>query len=195
MGNHEFLRVELLRHGETEGGVRYRGTLDDPLTPVGWEQMWTAVADVRCDIVVSSPLSRCADFARAFAQRHALPLHIDERLREMDFGKWEGRTAAGLMQSEPDALMDFWRDPWSNSPPGGEALRHLQSRVLEALQDITAQRRPALVVTHGGPIRMLLCRMLQHPPEQILELSVPHASRHTLRMRVEQSHTSEIAAT
>ncbi len=63
--------VDLLRHGEPEGGNKYRGALDDPLSELGWAQMRAATGD-RCpwQAIVSSPLRRCAAFARELANRH-----------------------------------------------------------------------------------------------------------------------------
>lgn len=196
MNRDESIHIDLLRHGETAGGARYRGVIDDPLTAAGWTQMWAAVdSDVRWEGVVSSPLARCAEFARALAKCRSLPLHIDARLRELDFGAWEGRTAAELMETEPDALTRFWQNPWNNGPPGGEPLGHLQSRVLAAWRDIVAQSRPVLVISHGGPIRVILCHVLGHPPEKFFETNVPHAVRRRLRVhiggpRVLETHAS-----
>ncbi|MGB5669435.1 MAG: histidine phosphatase family protein, partial [Sedimenticolaceae bacterium] len=85
--------IDLLRHGEPAGGVRYRGDgVDDPLTERGWAQMWAAVGEPSdWTHVVSSPLRRCRSFAEAVAERFDLPLLVDERFRETGFGTWEGR--------------------------------------------------------------------------------------------------------
>lgn len=169
--------ISLLRHGEAEGGARYRGVTDDPLTATGREQMWAAVGDeCRWDSIVSSPLARCAEFARALAQHHSLPLRLDDRLREMNFGAWDGQTAAKIMQTDADALGRFWNDPWRHHPPGGESLAQLRSRVLDAWHDIVNEHRSALVITHGGPIRVILCEMWRHPVERLLEIEVPLGS-------------------
>ena len=63
------LRLDLLRHGETESGGGFRGSLDDALTARGWAQMRTAVEGGRWDLLVSSPLQRCRAFAEELAQR------------------------------------------------------------------------------------------------------------------------------
>ena len=91
-------RFDLMRHGETEGGSRYRGSINDALTPQGWVAMRTALGEEnKWDHIISSPLHRCADFARNLAERHALPLVLDARLREIYFGAWEGKTATELL--------------------------------------------------------------------------------------------------
>ena len=63
--------LDLLRHGEPVGGSRYRGQTDDPLSDKGWAQMRDAVGDVHpWDHIITSPLSRCSDFAHELAARH-----------------------------------------------------------------------------------------------------------------------------
>ena len=60
----EFTVVDLLRHGEPDGGQKFRGSVDDPLNVRGWEQMRTAVGNYReWEVIISSPLIRCAAFA------------------------------------------------------------------------------------------------------------------------------------
>ncbi|MBI3779238.1 MAG: alpha-ribazole phosphatase [Gammaproteobacteria bacterium] len=179
----EFVQIDLLRHGEAEGGACYRGRTDDPLTVTGWQQMWGAVDGVvPWQGIVSSPLSRCTSFASALAERRTVPLQIDERLREMDFGDWEGRTAAELMATAPDDLTRFWQNPLHCSPPRGESLLSLRKRVLAAWNEIVDRQRPVLIVTHGGPIRVILNHVLGTPPERLMEINVPHAAMFSLRV-------------
>jgi alpha-ribazole phosphatase len=169
--------ISLLRHGETQGGARYRGSTDDPLTPAGWDQMWAAIGEEKSwDTIISSPLVRCAQFADALAQRLSIELKIDDRLREMHFGTWEGRSAAELMEADTDALARFWRDPINHGPPQGEAFAQLQDRVLAAWHDAVSTRRSILIVTHGGPIRTILCHAKNISIENFFQTEVPHAS-------------------
>ncbi len=187
-------RLDLLRHGETPGGSRFRGRLDDPLTERGWEQMWAAVGPGAgdgegfpvWDGIVTSPLARCADFARALSQRRGIPLRMDPRLAELDFGDWEGRTAAELMATEAEALGRFWADPVAHPPPGGEPLLAFQARVLAAWEELVRQDRGdrTLVISHGGVIRVILCQVLGYPLRRLLELEVGHASLTGIRVRI-----------
>lgn len=179
--------IHLLRHGETEGAPGYRGSSDDALTARGWEQMWTAVGAVDAggwDRIVTSPLVRCAAFARKLAGHRGIPLAIDERLREMHFGAWEGRSAAEIMAQDADAMTRFWQNPVAYPPPDAEPLAELQARVLAAWREIirasTGQR--VLLVSHGGPMRILLCEIRQLPIERLLELEVAHAALLAVRV-------------
>ncbi|MFL6655186.1 MAG: histidine phosphatase family protein [Sulfurifustis sp.] len=173
------ITIGLLRHGETEGGARYRGRTDDRLTETGWRQMRSAVADTSgWEKVVTSSLARCAAFAQAYAIERRLPLRVDERLREIDFGDWEGRSAAEIMETSADALLNFWQDPWKYGPPAGEPLAQMSARVLAAWHDLIADTHTTLVVGHGGPMRVILCHALGLPLAQLLHVEVAPATLH-----------------
>lgn len=180
------MRIGLLRHGEVEGGGRFRGHTDDPLTAAGLAQMHAAVTDGGdWDRVISSPSARCAAFAEEYARRYSTPLSFDARLMEIHFGDWEGRTAAELMTTDADALTRFWNDPFHNTPPGGEPLTQFQARVLDAWHDIFTEhpaQQHVLVVTHGGVIRVLLCQITGVSVAQLQEFSVGHGQLHDVRI-------------
>ncbi len=173
------LAIGLLRHGDT-GLSGFRGALDDELAPLGWRQMEQAITGKEWDMVISSPRLRCAAFAQMLAARYGLPLHLDERLAEMHFGAWEGKTAAELMQSDAEALQNFWQDPERYPPPEGEHMEKFSARVLQAWSDIQQQcaGQRVLVVTHGGVIRRILCHVRGLPLGELLSLEVAHGSLH-----------------
>lgn len=171
------LRLDLLRHGETEQGGGFRGRLDDALTETGWAQMRATAGDAcRWSAVVSSPLQRCAAFAEELAGRHGLPLSLDADLRELDFGQWEGLSPAKLMESEAEALGRFWSDPYAFPPPDGEPLGDFESRVFRALERLYRDHAGAslLVVTHGGVMRLLGALAGGLPARRLLEVVVEH---------------------
>ena len=173
------IRIDLMRHGKTEGGERYRGSTDDVLSPRGWEQMRVAVGEA-CPwtCIISSPLKRCAEFAVELAQRHALPLELDARLQELHFGAWEGKTSAELLVSYPAHLARFWNDPLQNPPPGAEPLPHFEARVLAAWNEHLAKHtgKQVLIITHGGPIRMIVGHIRGLSWPERLGMNVPHAT-------------------
>ena len=172
--------VDLLRHGDT-GQAGFRGLLDDALTSAGWAQMREAVAEGTWDAIVASPLRRCADFAHALAQTRGLPLRLDPRWREYDFGQWQAVPVETLAQTQPDALARFWSDPEAWPPPGAEPMAAFASRVRAALDDIAAgPPLRVLVITHGGPIRLLRCAQAGWPLARISGIEVAHASLHRL---------------
>ncbi|NIE77784.1 alpha-ribazole phosphatase family protein [Pantoea sp. Ap-967] len=167
--------LDLLRHGETEQGGGLRGSLDDALTAKGWAQMHEAVAAAGpWDVLVSSPLQRCA----RFAQTLGLPVQLEADLQELHFGEWEGRSALQIMQTQAEALGQFWADPYRFTPPGGEPVSAFADRVfaaVERLQQAHAGKR-VLLVTHGGVMRLLLARARGLPREQLLQVEVGHGA-------------------
>jgi broad specificity phosphatase PhoE len=176
--------VDLLRHGEVQGGAAFRGAQDDPLAPEGLRSMRAAVEGRGpWDAIVTSPLVRCRDFALGLAQHLELPCHSEARLREIHFGDWEGRSYAELMMRAPLALRRFYRDPARHPPPGGEPWADFQARIIEVLRELGsgAHGRRVLAVTHGGAIRAALGHVRGWPPSRLAEIDVPHASVHRLR--------------
>jgi len=179
------LIIDLLRHGEPVGGPRYRGQTDDPLSGRGWLQMHRALGETPpWDAVITSPLHRCRAFAERFAARHALPLRVVHGLTEIDFGRWEGLTAASLMRREAAALARFWRDPVSYTPHGGETLTDFTRRTVAAWQTLLAAPpgRHLLLVSHGGTIRVLLHHVLDIPLLKLHQVEVPYACRTRLHV-------------
>lgn len=183
MANQGTTVVGLLRHGEPEGGPRYRGSTDDPLTANGWMQMWMAVGtEFHWDRIVTSPLARCLDFARELSRRRSLPLEVNDDLRELHFGAWEGWTVAELVVEHTEALTRFWQDPLHHPPPGAEPLPELQARILAAWKSVLAlyPREHILLITHSGPVRVLLGHLMGRPLKRSLEIEVKYASLHLL---------------
>lgn len=171
--------LDLLRHGETEQGGGLRGRLDDALTALGWAQMRQAVQGAEpWDVLVSSPLQRCALFADELGERLGVPVHREARLQELHFGEWEGRSAAQIMEQQADELGRFWADPYAFTPPGGEPVSDFAARVLAAVDDLgrAYAGKRVLLVTHGGVMRLLLARARGLPREQLLQVEVGHGA-------------------
>lgn len=179
--------LDLLRHGEPEGGGRFRGALtDDPLTALGWQQMQASVGtQASWQAIISSPMRRCAEFARHLASTHQLPLQLEHELREMHFGDWEGLSADYLHQHQSEALANFWRDPQQYTPPGAEPMSAFQQRVLAGLFHQLDQHQAdhLLLVAHGGSLRMILCHLLAMPLSASARLELPYACLSRVRMR------------
>jgi alpha-ribazole phosphatase len=170
--------AHLLRHGETEGGARYWGGTDVALSPRGWQQMRDAVAGRSWGLIVSSPLRRCAAFAESLARELAVRCRYEADLREMSFGEWEGCSAAELMQTDAERLRSFWSNPSAHTPPGGESLSQLYARGVAAWQRIATDRDNGrvLIVTHGGPMRLLRAVQSARPLSALLSIDVPHGA-------------------
>ena len=186
----DFTTVDLLRHGEPEGGEKFRGALDDPLSLLGWEQLRTAVGDYRAwQAIVSSPLIRCAAFAKELADRLDRPLEIVPDFRELNFGAWEGRTGAEVYTADQLAVTQFWCDPVAHPVPGGEAVSDFDRRVSTAWSVLLERYRGqhVLLVAHGGTIRMVLRQALDLSLTNLWRFEVPYAAL----SRVRKHHDSD----
>ena len=163
-------RFAVLRHAETvwNSEKRIQGQQDSPLTPRGHLQAdrWgAALAALRWDRILASDAGRSlATVDRLNAHLH-LPVHLDPRLRELDWGQWTAKTIAQL-RTEAGALVAAQeRAGWDFQPPGGESRRRQLERCREAL--ITAAAawpgETILVVAHGGIIRSLVHALSGQP--------------------------------
>ena len=178
--------IDLIRHGEPVGGRKYRGQIDDPLSDKGWTQMRQAVADHKpWDVIISSTLSRCIEFAQELGQRHAIEVIREPRFIEIDFGEWEGRTANELAQEDARQVQRFLADPLNNTPRGAETLYEFEARIIGAWNDVLQQHagRHVLLVGHAGMMRMIMRHVLDMPLERMFRIQVANAA--ITRIRVE----------
>lgn len=170
--------IDLLRHGEAEGGEIFRGTTDVALSEKGWHQMHSALAgQAGWQRVVTSPLQRCRHFGEQVARCHNLPHAVVDDFREICFGRWEGRLVSEIQDAEAGLLDAFWQDPLANLPPGGEAVQDFSVRVMAAFWDQVEQARGQhlLLVVHGGVIRAVLGGILQTGLAALVRYEVPPA--------------------
>ena len=156
--------IEVMRHGEPVGGRRYRGHgVDDPLTDLGWQQMWDAVeGHPGWDFIVSSPLSRCHEFAQQLSKKLKIGYGLDDRFREIGFGVWEGLTPDEILSQDSHALDHFYADPVNNRPEGAEPLDAFSERVWEGYNDLRKKHvnQSILIVAHAGVVRAITANTL-----------------------------------
>jgi alpha-ribazole phosphatase len=184
--------IDLLRHGEPLGGRRYRGQIDDPLSEQGWREMWQAVSGAMpWQTIISSPLRRCSEFARLLSEQQSLPLIVDDRLREVGFGSWEGFTRQQLRARDETILSRFYHDPLNCRPEGAEDLVSFTQRVSEAYQQAidSCAGQHLLIIAHAGVIRSLLTQTLSAPLSHMYRLSIPTASLSRIEIGQERPPT------
>lgn len=167
-------RLWLVRHGITEWNTQQRfcGRSDIPLSAAGRAQArWLARRLQREEIssIYTSDLTRARETAEIIANSRAEPVQVQVSAawREIDFGAWEGLTYAEIAEQFEDRLA-FFSDFGHSSPPGGEAPLHMVQRVQRALTTVAwahsvPSRGDAVIVSHGGPLRALLCSVLGMP--------------------------------
>jgi len=168
--NPEPTRLYLLRHATSEWS---RAGRDSGSSDIGL----AAEADAELNItaarltgiaftrVAVSPLRRCQQTWAKLARRVQFDnVQTEPRLREIDYGDWEGRTRAQIAAATPQALACWDRDPAAAAPPGGEAISTVAARIDALLAELAQTRNERiLLVTHRTVLRVLLARLLALP--------------------------------
>jgi broad specificity phosphatase PhoE len=177
--------VLLARHGETDDNVaplRFQGFTDTPLNDTGRRQAGELAENVGAlsppiASLWSSDLSRARETAETVGERIGLSPTLDPRLREGWRGRWEGLLMEDVQRDEPE-LYAAWRRAGADFRfPDGESLLEQQQRVSAALGDIRrAGPLPALVVCHGGSIRVMLCATDPRGLDAFHEFTVPNVA-------------------
>lgn len=141
--------------------------------------MWATVEGLTpWQQVVSSPMLRCLPFAQAVAEKYSLPLAVDERLKEIGLGAWEGKTPGEIRERSIAEYEAYYKDAARNRPRGAEPLESFCARVNEALDDILNRYRGkhVLVVGHAGVVRAVVGHLLQADPSAWYRISVDYAA-------------------
>jgi broad specificity phosphatase PhoE len=150
----------LVRHGMTvaQPGLAI-GWSDPPLSEAGRARARALAAELssrRLAAVHTSDSRRAVETARAIADVHGLSVWPDDRLRELDFGTWEGRKLADLWVEEPAAAAAWKRDIRATPASFGESLAELEARVTAYIKDVlTALEGEVVVVGHRGSLAVL----------------------------------------
>jgi broad specificity phosphatase PhoE len=167
-------RIVLVRHGQTDYNRegRWQGSgADVPLNDVGRaeaERVARALAarfDGRLAAIYTSDLERARGTARILAAQLGLEAIDEPALRELSHGRWEGLTHEEVLARWPEEHAAYQADPYDVRRGGGDSYRDLEQRLWPALESIAERHRGERVVavSHGGPIRLALSRILGHP--------------------------------
>lgn len=179
--------LHLLRHGEhvAQGRVLVGRTPEVGLSERGRAQVECVAGRLAQDGIAAlyaSPLQRTRETAEIVAARLSLPVGYRDDLIELDFGEWTGLTFDEVRRDER------WR-AWSRhrgiaTLPGGETMRTVQHRIVDALLELHASHphQAVLVVSHGDVIRAALLFALGMPLDFIRRIEVGIASLSTIRI-------------
>lgn len=170
--------IDLVRHGAVDGPAALYGWTDVPLRETSPHCLeW--LSQQQYQAILSSPLQRCRLSAEQQAARLQLPLVTEPKLKEMNFGQWDG---VPFDEQSPHWPMQqqFWQQPFVKSPPDGESLTQFQQRVLQAFMTHSNNDVPrSLWLLHGGVIRILLASLLHIDLQHSLwlqQLSIAYGS-------------------
>ena len=174
-------RIVLVRHGEPEEGIHGRcyGRLDVGLSARGREQVRRTrrlLSGVPLATVYSSPRRRALESARLLAAPRAR-VAVDERLREIDFGIFEGLAYDDIARRFPEKYEEWMKRPTDVAFPGGDTFAAMAARVRDAVDDLrrTHTGQVILVVSHGGVNRIALATALDLDVGRIFRLDQAYA--------------------
>jgi broad specificity phosphatase PhoE len=161
-------RLLLVRHGQSEWNAagRIQGQIDIQLDELGLQQAQRIAERLATESVAaiySSPLLRAKATAEAIADRFNVPVRLDPRLMEYDFGVISGSTWKDVEANHPELASRWLEDPWAVPVTGSEGRVNFAARVMAAVQDIMAQypTEQVVVVAHGGTFGIYLAAMLE----------------------------------
>lgn len=182
-------RLWLVRHGLTKWNTqqRYCGHRDIPLSAQGRAQaLWLAerLQKEMISAIYTSDLVRARETAEIIAHQRtpAVQIRVSAAWREIDFGEWEGLTYAQIAEAEQfKDQLGFFTDPEHHSPPNGELVAHMQQRVKDELSTIMQSddlptAGDVVIVSHGGPLRVMLCSLLGMPLQRQWQLRLDPGS-------------------
>lgn len=177
-------RFLLVRHGETEYNRegRWQGAgSDPPLNSKGRLQareLARRLAGRPATALYTSPQRRAQETAVIIGHHLGLDPRLAPQLREIHHGDWEGKTAAAVVAGWPEEHRAYEADPWGTPRPGGETYEELGDRLWPALGRLADRHRgqEIVCVSHGGPIRLVLSRVLARPLTERHAFGVDNAS-------------------
>ena len=173
--------IYLLRHAQSVANTK--GILagqDDSveLSKVGFKQAESLVSylsAIKFSKVYSSPLTRCIQTIAPFMEKNSkIDFQIDNRVIEMNYGKWSGRKLAVL--SEDPKWKSVQNNPAGFTFPQGESFKSMRRRIDLALTNLKKEKGPILVVTHGDIIKMAITSSLGLPINRFQSFVVEPAS-------------------
>jgi alpha-ribazole phosphatase len=156
------MKLTLIRHGTTSWNAsrRFQGQTDVPLSEVGRAQAAAIAAVLRSetfDRIYSSDLSRALETARILAASRNTEVAPDRRLREFDFGRWEGLTWEQIVALDPRLRGQPPTGAKLYDPDGGESFAQVCARMRSFFDDLARQPYDSVaIVTHAGPLHAAL---------------------------------------
>jgi len=166
------IRLLLVRHGLTQWNEekRYLGNTDIPLNKIGKQQaiaLAHALREEHFEQIYSSTLQRALDTAAVIKANRKISLITDPRLREINFGVFEGLTFSEAKTQYP-TMLSAWLDNYDQPPDEGELFSSLTERVCSFLGDLKMIEAPQtkLIVSHGGCLREIIRLLLGQPRER-----------------------------
>lgn len=161
------MNLYMVRHGQTEASRdnRFSGSSDPPLTSAGEkmaEQFAVAYAPLPWAAIYSSPMLRARQTAAVLARLTGIEVTIEDGLKEIEYGEWEGLKQDEVMTRWPEAFAYWAHDVASRGTPGGETAFHVAARAMRVVEAIRSRHQDGnvLLVSHKATLRIITCALL-----------------------------------
>lgn len=161
------LKIFFFRHGQTALSREnmFCGSSNPPLTVDG-RQMAQSIADYYGDLkwkaIYASPMKRTIATATPISKKLGLKIHLEPGLKEISYGKWEGKTVDEVKQRWNLDYIKWQADPGWNAPTGGETANQIAARAIPVIDRIKQKFHDGnvCVISHKATIRIMLCSFL-----------------------------------
>ncbi len=189
------LTLYITRHGETEWNIqkRMQGWKDSELTVNGRrnaELLGKRMKEVDFEAIYASSSKRTETTANLIKGDKDIPIILDDNLKEIHMGKWEGETFSVIKDKYPIEFHSFWNTPHLYDSIDGEHFDDLKKRVLKSLTSIRDNHRSGniLIVTHSVVIKTLLAHFKKLPLEKLWDPPFIHDTSLTIVECIEQDY-------
>lgn len=173
----------MIRHGQTEWNAigRWQGQADPPLNENGRVQAQQAAIALKSQMLtalISSDLLRTQQTAEIIATTLRLKVALEPRLREVNLGQWQGLYSDEIRARWPNRMRKWLETPLATSPPDGESIRELSTRVVNAVNEIATRysKQRIGIVAHELPIAIIVTQSAGIPLEKLREHIPPNAA-------------------
>jgi len=182
-------QIIFLRHGQAKNNterILAGRTEGVPLTDTGIKQAeHTAqlLADMNISAIYSSPIERAKHTAEIAGKHNSLDVTIDDRLNELDMGKFTGMPYDDIFKSHGNVFMKFYNGELEIAHNGVETFPDVKKRIL-GIVDHVIEKHPdenVLLVTHMDPIKAMLSTVIDLSPTNLFELIIANASLNIFR--------------
>ncbi|NPA41907.1 MAG: histidine phosphatase family protein [Aquificae bacterium] len=188
------LKLIIVRHAESQWNPlgRYQGHLDPELTDRGRRQAEALAYELKKENVVriyTSPLKRTYQTAKVLSDKLGVPLYREDRVIEIDHGKWSGMLVDEVREKYPEEFETWIKEPQNIRFENGESLEEVLSRVRDFLQFVKEkhQDETVVVVSHTVPIRCMYCALLDIDLSKFWSFGCDNASYSVVLMEEERS--------
>lgn len=171
----EVVRLTLVSHAMTDAMAAGRFPTDEPLNALGHRQADASIELGMTDSAVCGPEKR----TRQTAELLGLRARVDNRLADLDCGRWRGDVLGGVQAAD----LAIWLTDVTRAPHGGESVIELMIRVRGWMDSLTGTRSRLIAVTHPAVIRAAILIALDAPPRSFWRIDIAPVSRTVMHFR------------